>query len=84
MFDLKASKRFNEEIAAFKAKASKIKIPATKKQVDALIKSLEEQVAIINDAHNATSGIAIDPKSVHENIDATAKIRWKLKSLLRC
>lgn len=84
MFNLNQSSRFNAEISAFKAKASKIKIPATKRQVDQLIKELEEQVKIITDAHAGQRGFPIDPKQVHENIDTTARIRWKLKSLLRC
>ena len=83
MFNLHESDRFNKEIVAFKTKASKIKILATKKQVDQLIKDLEEQIKIINDAHNGTRGTQVDPKSVHENIALTSKIRWRLKSLLR-
>lgn len=84
MFSIYESELFNKEIVAFKTKAAKIKIPVTKKQVDQLIKDLEEQIKIINDAHNGTKGIPVDPKSVHENIALTSKIRWKLKSLLRC
>jgi len=83
MFNLLTSEKYNKELADFKSKASKIKIPETKKQVDQLLRDLEEQVKIINDAHAATRGLPIDPKSVHENIEQTSKIRWKLKSLLR-
>jgi len=84
MLNLIKSEKYQEEMSRFKAKASSIKIPATKKQVDKLILDLEEQVKIISDAHNGFLGIPVDPKSVHENIEICSKLRWKLKSLLRC
>lgn len=84
MLNLIKSNKYQEEMTRFKAKAASIKIPATKKQVDKLILDLEEQVKIISDAHNGFLGVPIDPKSVHENIEICSKIRWRLKSLLRC
>lgn len=83
MHDIKKFNRYAEEITAFKQKAQKIKIPETKRKVESLLKDLEEQLSIINDAHRPLEGVSPNPRSVHENIAITAKIRWQLKSLLR-
>lgn len=83
MFNLKSVDLYQQEITDFKTKASKIKIPATKKEVDKLLADLDEQIKLINDAHNPNANKKADPKSVHENIATTSKIRWRLKTLLR-
>jgi len=83
MHDLKKFNRYAEEIAAFKQKADKIKIPETRRKVESLLKELDQQISIINDAHSPTRSGGAKPKSVHENIANTARIRWQLKSLLR-
>ena len=81
MFDIRNIDLYQKEITDFKTKASKIKIPATRREVESLLSNLEKQLQLINDAHSPTRTSKANPKSVHENI--TADIRWKLKTLLR-
>lgn len=83
MFNIRTIELYQKEITDFKTKASKIKIPATRKAVDQLLSDLEEQIKLINDAHSPNRTAKANPKSVHENIATTANIRWKLKTLLR-
>jgi hypothetical protein len=83
MFDIKKIELYQKEMTDFKTKASKIKIPATRKEVDELLFNLEKQIKLINDAHSPNMTSKANPKSVHENIATTANIRWKLKTLLR-
>lgn len=83
MFDIKRIALYQQEITDFKTKASRIKIPATRREVDKLLVTLEEQIKLINDAHSPTLNAKADPRAVRENIEISAAIRWKLKTLLR-
>jgi hypothetical protein len=83
MFDIKRIELYQQEMMDFKTKASKIKIPATRREVDKLLITLEEQIKLINDAHSPNMTAKASPKAVHENIEISAAIRWQLKTLLR-